>query len=188
MGDDLIKRIRRTQADCADSLAAADLIEQQAARIAALESAEKENGELLTALAECRDAFPVPAVGGELEGHWVSAMANPDEVPAYVKACIESAEKEAVPVAWEPIETAPKTGRTLILGYINSAGKWRTTRGQWMSEAYIAEQWEDPDDAEPGWYETSVEADDAPNCWPIMPTHWMPLPAAPAALSQKAGE
>jgi hypothetical protein len=82
---------------------------------------------------------------------------------------------------WQPIETAPKTGRTLLLGYLNSTGKWRTVRGQWMSEAYISEQWEEPDDAEPGWYETSVEADDPPNCWPIEPTHWMPLPAAPAA-------
>jgi Lar family restriction alleviation protein len=87
--------------------------------------------------------------------------------------------REAATV-WQPIETAPKTGRTLLLGYLNSAGKWRTVRGQWMSEVYISEQWEEPDDAEPGWYETSVEADDAPNCWSTTPTHWMPLPAAPA--------
>lgn len=83
--------------------------------------------------------------------------------------------------AWQPIETAPKTGRTLLLGYPNVLGKWRTVRGQWMSEAYIAENWEEPDDAETGWYETSAEADDVPNCWPITPTHWMPLPIAPKA-------
>jgi hypothetical protein len=82
---------------------------------------------------------------------------------------------------WQPIETAPKTGRTLLLGYPNVLGKWRTVRGQWMSEAYIAENWEEPDDAETGWYETSAEADDVPNCWPITPTHWMPLPIAPKA-------
>lgn len=75
---------------------AVDALREATARLAALESAEKENGELLTALAECRDAFPVPAAGGELEGHWVSAMANPEEVPAYVKACIESASKDAI--------------------------------------------------------------------------------------------
>ena len=28
--------------------------------------------------------------------------------------------------AWQPIETAPKTGRTLLLGYFNSHGNWRT--------------------------------------------------------------
>jgi hypothetical protein len=97
-------------------------------------------------------------------------------------ASTPSAQEEAVRVnEWQPIETAPKTGRTLLLGYPNVLGKWRTTRGQWMSETYIAEYWEEPDDVEPGWFETSVEADDIPNCWRIEPTHWMPLPAAPAA-------
>jgi hypothetical protein len=80
---------------------------------------------------------------------------------------------------WLPIETAPQTGRTLLLGYWNSFGKWRTVRGQWMSLEYIAEHWEDPDDAEAGWFETAVEADDAPNCWPVSPSHWQPMPAAP---------
>lgn len=98
------------------------------------------------------------------------------------RAPTPSAQEEAVRVnEWQPIETAPKTGRTLLLGYPNVLGKWRTTRGQWMSETYIAEYWEEPDDVEPGWFETSVEADDIPNCWRIEPTHWMPLPAAPAA-------
>jgi hypothetical protein len=68
-----------------------------------------------------------------------------------------------------------------LLGYPNVLGKWRTVRGEWISQAVIGETWEDPDEAEPGWYETSVEADDAPNCWPINPTHWMDLPAAPIA-------
>ncbi|HEX7909945.1 MAG TPA: hypothetical protein VF534_17895 [Paraburkholderia sp.] len=86
--------------------------------------------------------------------------------------------------AWQPIETAPKTGRTLLLGYSNVLGNWRTVRGQWISEAYIEQNWEEPDDAEAGWYETSVEADDVPNCWPISPTHWMPLPRAPIAATE----
>lgn len=87
---------------------------------------------------------------------------------------------------WQPIETAPKDGRTLLLGYPNSLGKWRTTRGQWMSDDYIVENWEEPDNGDPGWFETSVEADDVPNCWGIEPTHWMPLPAAPT--QQQEGE
>lgn len=52
-------------------------------------------------------------------------------------------------------------------------------RGQWMSEDYIAEYWEDPDGTEPGWFEAAVEAEDSPNCWPTEPTHWMPLSPAP---------
>ncbi|CAB3689632.1 hypothetical protein LMG3458_02062 [Achromobacter deleyi] len=88
----------------------------------------------------------------------------------------------AVPAdGWLPIESAPKTGRTLLLGYRNSLGKWRTVRGQWMSFDYIANHWEDPDDVEEGWFETAVEAEEIPNCWRITPTHWMPLPAEPGA-------
>lgn len=81
---------------------------------------------------------------------------------------------------WQGIETAPKDGRTLLLGDFNSRGKWRTVRGQWMSEDYIAEYGEDPDDVDPGWFETSAEADDAPNCWRIEPSHYQPLPLPPA--------
>ncbi|MFY3433945.1 hypothetical protein ACOTI9_14960 [Achromobacter mucicolens] len=80
---------------------------------------------------------------------------------------------------WKPIESAPKTGRKLLLGYWNSHGKWRTVRGQWVSADHIAESFEDPDDAEEGWFETSAEADDVPNCWPVTPSQWQPLPAAP---------
>jgi hypothetical protein len=80
---------------------------------------------------------------------------------------------------WQPIETAPKDGRTVLLGYHNSHGKWRTMRGQWMSQEYIDENFEEPDMATPGWYETSVEADDIPSAWFTEPTHWMPLPPAP---------
>lgn len=53
---------------------------------------------------------------------------------------------------WQPIETAPKTGRTILLGYVNSHGNWRTLRGQWFSDEAILD-WEDPEDFEAGWYE-----------------------------------
>jgi len=88
-------------------------------------------------------------------------------------------ERDEAAQQWQPIDTAPKTGRTLLLGYPNALGNWRTTRGQWMSDEYIAEYWEEPENGEAGWYETAVEAEDPPNCWCIEPTHWMPLPAPP---------
>jgi hypothetical protein len=92
-----------------------------------------------------------------------------------------------VPDGWQPIETAPKDGRTLLLGYLNTLGRWRTVRGEWMSDEYIAGNWEDPDNGTEGWFETCVEADTPPNCWPIEPTHWMPLPSAPDAAAPSAG-
>ncbi|MFD4837696.1 hypothetical protein ACFWP0_09315 [Achromobacter sp. NPDC058515] len=88
---------------------------------------------------------------------------------------------------WKPIESAPKTGRTLLLGYWNSHGKWRTVRGQWMSAEYIGQEWEEPDDVEAGWFETAVEADDVPNCWPVNPSHWQPMPAAPCPTCNDQG-
>ena len=79
---------------------------------------------------------------------------------------------------WQSIKTAPKD-KTILLGHRNSHGHWRTLRGEWFSQEEIDELWEDPDGVEPGWFETSVEADDVPNVWHTNPTHWQPLPAAP---------
>ncbi|WP_231586667.1 DUF551 domain-containing protein [Cupriavidus basilensis] len=116
------------------------------------------------------------------------ARSSMREVIEYLATIAPSAQQAApaVPDRWLSIETAPKDGRTLLLGYLNSHGKWRTVRGQWMSEDYIAEYWEEPDDVEPGWFETAVEAEEVSNCWRIEPTHWMPLPAAPAAPESPA--
>jgi hypothetical protein len=104
------------------------------------------------------------------------------------RAAIES--EPAEQSLWQPIETAPKTGRTLLLGYPNSLGNWRTVRGEWLTQEYIDQNWEEPDEAEAGWYETSVEADDVPSCWPIAPTHWQPLPKPPAdaAIESQRGD
>lgn len=86
---------------------------------------------------------------------------------------------------WQPIETAPKTGRTLLLGYFNALSKWRTLRGQWFTDAVIQEEWTNSDVHEAGWFETSVECDDEDNgCWPTDPTHWQPLPTPPATLGE----
>lgn len=87
---------------------------------------------------------------------------------------------------WMPIETAPKDGRVLLLGYYNAHGNWRTLRGEWVSADQIAEYWDE--EAEPGWYETSVEAEDPPNAWATNPTHWRTMPAPAARARQEGGE
>jgi len=166
---------------------AADLLEQQSDRLTALES---ERDALLAAAG--KEAVAVDAQRmTEIARKWIKegSEASPEFYWGDFYDCV----REIIAAgdgrdAWQPIDTAPKDGRTVLLGYLNSAGKWRTTRGQWMSEEYIAECWEEPDDVEPGWFETAEEAEDMPNCWRIEPTHWQPLPAPPAALPQKAGE
>lgn len=92
-----------------------------------------------------------------------------------------------IPAGWKPIESAPKTGRTLLLGYWNSHGKWRTVRGQWMSAEYIGQEWDEPDGVEAGWFETAVEADDVPNCWPVSPSYWQPMPEPPCPTCNDQG-
>jgi hypothetical protein len=123
----------------------------------------------------------------------VGVPPSEDEFVAALKKAIDTAieSKPAEQSLWQPIETAPKTGRTLLLGYPNSLGNWRTVRGEWLTQEYIDQNWEEPDEAEAGWYETSVEADDVPSCWPITPTHWQPMPKPPADAaieSQRSGD
>lgn len=50
--------------------------------------------QLENTLAECRDAYPVPEAGSELEALWWRAMGAPASVGAYVKACAASQQKE----------------------------------------------------------------------------------------------
>lgn len=87
------------------------------------------------------------------------------------------------PVAWMPIETAPK-GRKLIVGYWNVAGKWRTITAQhWLPDTLESEHTESGY-ADEGWYEASEAYEEF---MPVdcEPTHWMPLPAAPSREDQR---
>lgn len=59
---------------------------------------------------------------------------------------------------WQPIETAPKDGRRILLADMFEnveIGFWNRDLGQWM------------DDAQQGWIE------------PTWPTHWMAIPQPP---------
>lgn len=103
---------------------------------------------------------------------------SPAAVFDFARALLAKFGGAAQPSNWQPIETAPVDGQKLLLGYHNKLNNWRTTRGQWMDQAYIDKYAEDPDLMTPGWYETPVEDDDG-KCWLIDPTHWMPLPPSP---------
>lgn len=49
----------------------------------------RESG-LIKALADCRDVFPMPDPGAELELIWGQAMGDPESVPGYVKAQVDA--------------------------------------------------------------------------------------------------
>ena len=88
----------------------------------------------------------------------------------------------AVP-QWMPIETAPKTGRKLIVFYMNRNNKARTVMARWLTDEQAAETDTDDVGLEGGWYEcidnwddyTEVEIHEGE------PMLWLPLPAAPSA-------
>ena len=44
-----------------------------------------ENAKLVTLIAECRDAFPIPAHGDPIENYWSAAIEDPSNVPAYLQ-------------------------------------------------------------------------------------------------------
>jgi hypothetical protein len=70
--------------------------------------------------------------------------------------------------AWQPIETAPKDGTAILLGA--RGGSWI---GKWLpvyTSGYV------PDNK---WSSLMLNHDHMGEKWQ-QPTHWMPLPAAPA--------
>ena len=53
--------------------------------ISALYLRAQDANEYLDLLAQCRSAFPIPERGDPLEVHWAAAMADPGEVPGYLR-------------------------------------------------------------------------------------------------------
>ena len=85
------------------------------------------------------------------------------------------------PSVWEPIETSPKTGRKIILFYMNRNNLPRTVMARWLTDEQAAETDGDDVGLEGGWYECIDNLDDYTEVaiHEGEPTHWMPLPAAP---------
>ena len=85
---------------------------------------------------------------------------------------------------WQPIETAPRDG-SMFLVWVNAVRHGEDDEGrpfqQDCSTVDFAE-WRTVDDYGYPFYFGYPHGDQE------YPTHWQPLPAAPAALSQKAGE
>lgn len=118
---------------------------------------------------------------------WLEANTIPDEpmsqciswlacriVEAHERAIAAMQGGDAVAVErWQPIETAPKDGST-VLAYRKDAGVF--TIHYVEEDAHLSSQM-NPPEGDYYWFTTSGEdlTDD-------MPTHWMPMPDAPAAI------
>lgn len=84
---------------------------------------------------------------------------------------------------WQPIETAPKDGRKVIVWYLNQNNKARTVMARWLTDEEAAETDGDGVGLEAGWYECIDNWDDYSQVAINQgePTHWMPLPPPPSA-------
>jgi hypothetical protein len=82
---------------------------------------------------------------------------------------------------WQPITTAPKTGRKVILFYLNRNNLPRTVMARWLTDEQAAETDGDDVGLVAGWYECIDNWDDYTEVaiYEGEPTHWMPLPKAP---------
>lgn len=141
----------------------------------------RENASRSATLQEARRACTSQADGtsGPYRDGCIACAAGLDDLRLHTEGDSRAPAAQAASVAgWQPIETAPRTGRTVLLGCFNSMGNWRTMRGQWFTKAEIDQDWEETDGFEAGWYETAEEPD-VPNCWAINPTHWASTPPAP---------
>lgn len=89
---------------------------------------------------------------------------------------------DAAPSGWQPIETAPKDGRKVILFYLNRNKLPRTVMATWLTDERAAETDADGVGLEAGWYECIDNWDDYSQVaiHEGEPTHWMPLPAPPS--------
>ncbi len=88
----------------------------------------------------------------------------------YLEA-LEQNSVPAIPEGWKPIETAPKNGAFILVG--NTAGTWIAT---YDAFAPSGARWENP------WRSMMLNHNHMKkrnHNWSSVPTHWMPLPAAP---------
>lgn len=76
---------------------------------------------------------------------------------------------------WQPIETAPKDGTSIILASTHS---WSTECSWWSGERCAKIHGGHPDDYHEAWYKAEDEGDEF-----CQPTHWMPKIAPPAMLA-----
>ena len=93
-----------------------------------------DSDDLIKALADVRDLFPIPERGSKLEHAWLEAVAFPESVPAYVRACIAPA---AMPVGELNPGTVVEIAKLHGTRYVNRHYSEKANYG-FVSEGLIA--------------------------------------------------
>ena len=95
------------------------------------------------------------------------------------KDLMEQAVSGGIEHEWQPIETAPRDGTSVLVHSI----KWsQPTMMYFSSKEYFEKEYGDPDYMYEGWYISHGMVFDQPNEYTYDPTHWMPLPKPPGDL------
>jgi hypothetical protein len=120
-------------------------------------------------------------------------LAHTPTAPSVPAPAAQSGSGSGVPAWINVADQMPGPGVTVLFGYRNGYGKWRTLRGHYSPLHTIeANDWDygTPDETEngsfepEGWWEVPVESE-TQNYVTDEVTHWMPLPAAPQPPKEK---
>lgn len=115
-----------------------------------------------------------------LQEYWRCMGArSANEVTAKIIAYIDGRTAGTSP-AWQPIETAPKDGSAVLLTRLDAGGAWIGKYDPVYQSGYR------PDNP---WFSLMLNRDYLPK--PVkssVPTHWMPLPAAPSLSGTEEGK
>ena len=117
------------------------------------------------------------------EAHAITARGAAGQPPSVPPADIGEVPRDL----WQPIATAPKDGRSMLVSFVNASGKRRTVKAAFFDAATLDMDDGACDDAVDeegknvyaGWYEDSETHE--PGYMPLSadPTHWQPLPPPP---------
>lgn len=126
---------------------------------------------------ELRDVLALPKKWREIARDMAQRHGVADDMVCALRACANELDNVARRLAgegWMPIETAPKDGRYILLGYAGS----HSEEGRWMADASL-NHW-----GETGWFGVG---DDVLCEHPSHPTHWREMPAPPATTENGNG-
>ena len=135
---------------------------------------DNSSGWEIRALYAAPQAQPARLSDGDIARHWFATTEEDEIWPSAVKFAHAIAAAVVPPgfvvvKDWQPIETAPKDGATVIVG--RDMGDFGFIRGyaRWEGEGHVA-----------GWISGGFDPISS-NLGLAHPTHWMPLPSAPKA-------